>query len=78
MNTPYKKLFSVGDPVMVFNSIAWEQNGGDTKTNREFWQEAIVSNSYIEENGDRWLADVRFKNGLESNGHFQYMMDKIQ
>lgn len=59
--------FAVGQSVIAFNSIEWSKTGDKPNGNQVYWQKATILNLRYE---DEWLADVRFENGLKSNGHF--------
>jgi len=58
-----------GDVLLVFDSSAWHDNGGDKGDNFEFWKEARVLRTYLFDSHP--IADVRWLGTKKtSNGHF--------
>jgi hypothetical protein len=66
---------ATGQKIKAFNSSEWDKTG-DIGNNEQFWQEAKVLKVY--QKGYRWLVDVKFDNGLVSNGHFLDGVEKIK
>lgn len=64
-----RSAFRVGDMCIAFDSNSWMKTG-DIGDNSCFAKRAQVLNVRQTDDGE-WLADVRFEDGRESNGHFQ-------
>lgn len=59
--------FKIGDNVIAFNYRDWCKVGNLPEGNTKYLQRAtILKLKYVGE----WLADLKFENGLISNGHF--------
>ena len=59
--------FKKGDNVIAFNYRDWSKTGDLPEGNNKYWQEAKILKLRFT---DEWLADLKFENGLISNGHF--------
>jgi len=70
-----KYFFKTGDTVIAFNSIEWSKTG-DVGNNHQFWQKAIIIKTRRDATG-RPVADLKFEDGLISNGHFQWTLDRM-
>jgi len=58
-----------GDKVIAFNSTEWSKTGDLPQGNDKYYQEATIVKLRTSEAGEK-IADVIFKNGKQSNGHF--------
>lgn len=61
--------FAVGDDVIAFNSTEWSKTGDLPQGNDKYYQEATIVKLRTSKAGER-IADVIFRNGKRSNGHF--------
>ena len=69
--------WKAGDRVIAFDSCAWENNGGDTETNEEFWVPATIVKVYREKADEFNKGELRVLCSLEwdhnqktTHGHF--------
>jgi hypothetical protein len=63
-----KSKYNIGDTVKVFDGNDWSKHG-DIDDNSCYFKEAIIINI---RSGDLYnLIDVKFNNGIISNGHFE-------
>ena len=61
--------FEVGDDVIAFNSQEWSKTGDLPQGNDKYYQEAKITKLRTSNLGEG-IADIIFKNGKKSNGHF--------
>lgn len=71
-----EKLFNPGDKAIVFDAKSWSKTG-DIGDNSIFFKPAKVLKVRTSNRGE-WLADVEFKDGTFSRGHFQSCMKPIK
>ena len=77
LNQMEKEWLKVGDKVIAFNSNEWFKEG-DVDDNSKFYQEAEIINIRHRYKTGNGLVDLKFDNGMISNGHFIHTVKPVE
>ena len=68
-NIEMEKELNPGNYVIAFNDTEWSKIGDLPEGNSIYYQEAIIIQLRLSKSGEK-IADLFFKSGMRSNGHF--------